>query len=40
VARDAHAELAADRQTWGPLRSQLAGQFFVDLNRLLVSAAP
>jgi uncharacterized Zn-finger protein len=40
MPRAAYSELADDPQPWATLRAQLAGRFFVDVNRLLVTAAP
>lgn len=40
MPRAAYSELADDPQPWAALRAQLAGRFFVDVNRLLVTAAP
>ncbi len=38
IPRDAYTELADDPQPWAALRAQFAGQLFVDVNRLLVTA--
>lgn len=38
IPRDAYTELTDDPQPWAALRAQFAGQLFVDVNRLLVTA--
>ena len=38
VPRGLYDEIAADTTAWAPLRAQLAGHAFVDLNRLLLPA--
>jgi CpXC protein len=39
VPRSVYDGVAADTEAWAPLRAELAGHFFVDLNRLLVAEA-
>jgi hypothetical protein len=36
VPRSVYDDIAADTEAWAPLRAELAGHAFVDLNRLLV----
>jgi hypothetical protein len=39
VPRDLYTEIAADRGGWQPLRDELAGKFFVDMQRLMLPVA-
>jgi hypothetical protein len=39
VPRDLYTEIAADRSGWQPLRDELAGRLFVDMQRLMLPVA-